>query len=151
MLSCVFLGHTVFNYLRFRAKTEMVIEDLIKLGVTKFYNYYRGNFDIMCAHLVNNLRDIYPHLKHIMVLPYLPTSDFVLPSYFDDCICLSNVREENAVSINYANSKLVENVDFIVSGVANEYDETKVACDYAEIMHKRIIYVVKNNDDNIIT
>ena len=144
MSSCALLGQEFFNYIGFKERIKEVIEEQIKNGVTEFYNLFAIRFDFLCAHIVSDLREKYPHIKNILALQYIPTEGFVIPREFDKCVLLSSRKTLDSYAILYTNIKLVEMVDCVVSGVFRNNGESKIACDYAEKLGKPIIYFMKN-------
>ena len=137
-LSCAFFGKKSYNYRPYVDKLKNLIEDLIKSGVTNFYNTYQGRFDMWCAIIVHELRLQYPQINNIMVL-YEPTDEVELPYYFDEAVYLQEQREK--ITVECVNRKIVDSVDFVVSGVVGGC-KSQVACDYAKRSFKSVYNVV---------
>ena len=149
MSSCAFFGHRSFDYEPYRGKIKERIVDLIEnRGVTTFYSGGRGSFDGTCARIVGELKTKYPHIKNVLVLSYIPSKDFVLGNHFDESVYLLEKRVPLKFSISHTNRKLVETVDYVVSGVVRVYGGAKKACDYAEHLCKTVFYVVDGTSSN---
>ena len=141
-LSCAFFGHRNFDYRPYEDKIRSTVVDLINRGVTEFYNGYRGNFDETCARIVRELQAQYPQIKNIMVLSYVPNEKFVKPDVFDETVYLLEKRVPLKYAISHTNKRLVQTVDYIVSGVVRNWGGAKSACDYAEYLYRTIFYIV---------
>ena len=142
MLSCAFFGHRSYNYEPYKEKLEEIIVDLIKRGVTVFYNGGRGFFDSLCARTVHKLKDKYPNIKNILVLSYMPDKNFELPSHYDESVYLLTKRVPMQYAIIHTNREMVKIANYIVSGVAFPWGGAKTACDYAKKLYKTMFNVV---------
>ena len=141
--SCVFFGHSNFDYAPYKDKIKERIVDLIEnRGVKTFYNGFRGDFDVMCAHIVYELKEQYPQIKNIMALSYIPDEKFDKPEIFDEAVYLLDNKVPLRFAISHTNRKLVETTHYIISGVTRTYGGAKSACDYARRLYKTIFYVV---------
>lgn len=145
MHSCAFFGHSNFDYDPYKEKIRERIIDLIEnRGVTEFYSGGRGKFENMCSHLVWELREKYPNIKNILVLSYIPSKKFDLFFYYDESVYLLEKKVPYRFAISHTNRKLVETVDYIISGVTRSYGGAKAACDYAKRLYKTMFYVVSD-------
>ena len=86
--SCCFSGHRELpseqlEEIRERLRTEVI--RLMNKGVNTFYNGYASGFDTEAALTVNELKQEYPHIKLILVLPYCQEINI----QYDECICIS--------------------------------------------------------------
>ena len=140
--SCAFFGHRNFNYTQYESAIRETVEELINRGVTDFYNGYRGRFDCTCARIVHGLKKQYPQIKNIMVLSYPPSKNFEKPEVFDETVYLLEKGVPAKFAISHTNRKLVETVDYVVSGVVWKWGDAKSACDYARRLSKTIFYTV---------
>ena len=143
-LSCAFFGHRNYDYKPYEDKIRECIVDLINRGVTDFYNGYRGAFDYLCARIVDDLKEEYPRIKNIMVLSYFPDEKFEKPEIFDETAYLLERRVPYRYAIAITNKKIVQTVDYVISGVVFCYGGAKIACDYAKKLLKTIFYVTKD-------
>lgn len=142
MKSCAFFGHRDMDYELQRERIREVLIALIEgEGVTQFYSGNRGNFDRTCSELVHELKALYPQIRITMVLSFRPTKDFKLPACYDDSVYLLERTVPHAYAILETNKKLVEMVDFIVSGVVYDFGGAYKAYNYARRKRKRIINV----------
>ena len=94
----VFIGHSDISGLDTEKLTAKITE-LIDQGYTNFMSGGMGGFDRISAKIVSRLKKEYPHIKNILVIPYL---DFNIydRSVFDEVIfpeSLENVPHRAAI------------------------------------------------------
>ena len=142
MLSCAFFGHRDLDYYPYWKKIEEIIVELIESGVTVFYHGNRGRFEATCTAVLIELREKYPHIKHVLVLSYLPDNNFVLPFCFDYAIHLQDINAPKRFAISYTNRKLIESVDYVVVAACRNHGGAKAASDYAKKMFRPVINVL---------
>lgn len=70
MKTAVFIGHNECFDLSSEALEKEIIK-CIENGVTRFLSGGQGGFDRLSAGTVYRLKDKYPHIKNILVIPYL--------------------------------------------------------------------------------
>ena len=70
MKTVVFIGHNEFYGLSAENLNNVIIE-CINNGVTRFLSGGQGGFDRACSAAVFKLKKEYPHIKNILVIPYL--------------------------------------------------------------------------------
>ena len=130
--SCAFLGQNKLNYEPYQDKILEKIDFLIQRGVTHFYNCYRNSFDVLCAAAVDKLREQYPQIKNVLVLPYKPQGDVELPDCFNEAVYLQGNDVPTKFAARNTCRKLVQSVDFVISGVTRGLDEAKATYNFAK-------------------
>ena len=83
-LTATFIGHRDC----YGVSEEMIkknITALIEKGYDKFLNGSMGAFDRLCSKCVFDIKCIYPHIKNIVVIPYLSFKIECI-EYFDDIV-----------------------------------------------------------------
>ena len=68
-MRAVFIGHSDCQLSVETVKDE--IRKMIADGVDKFYNGGMGGFDAVCARAVYELKDEFPQIESLLVIPYL--------------------------------------------------------------------------------
>lgn len=69
---CCFIGHSSIVYSdELSQRVEDAILQVIKEGVDTFYCGGYGDFDLLCAKVVNKLKSKYQNIKCIFVTPYI--------------------------------------------------------------------------------
>ncbi|WP_051588925.1 SLOG family protein [Ruminococcus sp. NK3A76] len=94
----VFIGHSDITGLDTEKLTAKITE-LINKGYTDFMSGGMGGFDRVSAKTVYGLKRKYPHIKNILVIPYLDYNIYDR-SIFDEVIfpeCLENVPHRAAI------------------------------------------------------
>ena len=113
------------------------VEALIREGADCFYLGGYGQFDSMAAGVVQKLKQKYPHIRSVIVLPYLGreynTSGYDESNYPP----LENVPRRYAISKR--NEYMVDNADVVVAYVVYGFGGASKAHKYAERKQKRII------------
>lgn len=139
MAKCAFLGHRDWDYFPYKSQIKEIIIDLIEnKEVTEFYNGCRGNFDRICIDVVCELKKYYPHIRLIQVLSYHPDKSFVLTPRFDDSVYLLEKEVPQKFAIYHTNRRLVELVDYIISGVRKSGSRVRNAYSHAKHLKKEI-------------
>ena len=140
MQSAAFFGHRNYGYENFRGKLREILTDLIEnRSVTRFYNGFRGNFDVLCAEVVFELMQKKPSLENLLVLSYHPKADFRLPKYFNASVYLLEKPVPPKFAIFHTNRLTVDRADIIVSGVVFHRGGAFSACEYARRQNKIIL------------
>lgn len=96
--SVVFIGQEDCSSLE-RTVIIRLLEELIQLGYTEFYSCGLGNFDLLCSECVFRLKNKYPRIKSVLLVPYLDYESFH-PEYFDFILYsdrLSPSKEKNSL------------------------------------------------------
>ena len=68
--AATFIGHNEC-YGVTKEQVKVAIVELIEKGVIDFLSGGQGGFDRMCAGCVKELKEKYPHINNILVIPYL--------------------------------------------------------------------------------
>lgn len=126
-----FIGHNeCFNLDEERLYAQ--IEQLILKGYTHFLSGGMGSFDWICAHFVYLLKERYPHIENILVIPYL-TFKIRETKYFDSIIYPEGFETYHfKAAIPKRNQYLVDHssvaicyVDHDWGGAAKTYERAK--------------------------
>ena len=142
MKSCAFFGHRKYNYAMYAQKIEEKVKVLIvDCGVQQFYSGGRGKFDLMCAKIVKKLQSQYSNIKITQVLSYIPQEGMDLLDCFDDSLYLLERNVPKRFAIIETNKLLVNNVDFIISGVEYSFGGAAQVVEYAQRKHKKVISI----------
>ena len=113
------------------------LEGLISEGADCFYLGGYGQFDAMAADAVRALKQKYPDIRSVLVLPYLDREYDV--SGYDESIYppLENVPRRYAISKR--NEYMVDKADVVVAYVVYGFGGANKTLRYAERKHKRIV------------
>lgn len=133
-----FCGHREVNEPeKVRKWLNETIEGLILEGADCFYLGGYGRFDAMAADAVRELKQKYPGIRSVLVLPYLDREYDV--SGYDESIYppLENVPKRYAISKR--NDYMVDNTDVVIAYVLYGFGGASKTLRYAERKHKRIV------------
>lgn len=113
------------------------IEGLIWEGADCFYLGGYGQFDTMAAGVVRELKNKSPHIRSVLVLPYLDREYDAIG--YDESIYppLENVPRRYAISKR--NEYMVDSSCVVVAYVVCGFGGASKTLEYAERKHKRII------------
>ena len=126
--SCCFTGHRKLPQEQLEEIRICLREEVIKLinnGVYIFYSGFASGFDTISALTVNELKNKYPHIKLMLVLPY--RQEINIP--YDECICLSDRYKRGCFHIR--NRYLVEHSDYCICYLTEDKGGTFYTVNYA--------------------
>lgn len=140
-----FCGHGKYVYsekVKNKLKTE--VEKLINQGADLFYLGGYGRFDGLATQVVTELKKIYPHIKRILVIPYL-NRDYYTQNY-DETLYppLENVPMRFCISKR--NEWMVKNSQVLVCFIENTFGGAYKTYKYAQRCKKTIINLKGNSD-----
>ena len=135
-----FCGHIhVANSDTVANNLQKVIFDLIAEGADEFYLGGYGEFDSMAAAAVRKAKSLHPHIRSILVIPYLGR-DYD-PMYYDGSVYPPLETVPRRYAISKRNEWMVVNADVVVSCVTHGWGGAATTLAYAKRKKKRIISV----------
>lgn len=118
--TATFIGHSEC----YGVDKEQVRAEIIKLienGVTDFISGGMGSFDWMCAHIVYDLKKIYPHISNYLVIPYL-TFNIREKEYFDSIVYPEGFEKYHfKAAIPARNKYLIDNSAYALCYVTHDW------------------------------
>ena len=113
MNTAVFIGHSECYGLSNDRLNEIII-NCINNGITQFLSGGQGNFDTSCAIAVFKLKKDFPHIKNILVIPYLSFNVFnrkifdeiIFPDGFEKYHFKKAIPERNKYMVNQADTAI---------------------------------------------
>lgn len=134
-----FCGHNEWCGEAVFARLRAVLCDLIAEGADTFYLGDYGHFDICAAKTVRELKSAYPHIRSVLVIPYLNRE--YDKDLYDEILFppLEDVPPRFAISKR--NEWMVGQADTVVSGVWRNRGGAYLTLLYAKRRKKRIICV----------
>lgn len=140
-MKVAFCGHRMVSETEtVRAKLRAIIEQLIEEGATEFLLGGYGEFDYLCAHVVYDLKEKYPEIRSILVVPYL--NRYQGPNLYDESEYPPIEKTPKRYAILKRNEYMVEKSDVVVSYVQYGFGGAAKTRDYAVRKKKRIIEVL---------
>ena len=113
------------------------VGQLIEEGATEFYLGGYGRFDALAAKAVCEAKKTHPHIRSVLVVPYL-NRDYHNRSY-DETVYPPIERVPMRLAIIKRNEYMVDCADVVVSGVTRSFGGAVQTLEYAEKKNKRII------------
>ena len=138
LMKITFCGHgDVFYDENIANKLYSILTEKINTGTNIFYLGGYGNFDLLCASLLKNIKKIYPHIKIIFVAPYI--NKCFNNQLYDESVYppLENIPFKFAIT--YRNKWMVENADCIICYVKHDWGGAFKTFKYAKKLNKEII------------
>ena len=117
------------------------VESLIHKGATEFLLGGYGSFDYMCAGAIKELKQKYPHIKSILVKPYL-TAPFDKWLY-DESEYLTIENTPKKFAIIKRNEYMVDCSDALIAYAKYETGGATTTLKYALKRNKTIINIAQ--------
>ena len=117
------------------------VESLIHKGATEFLLGGYGSFDYMCAGVVKELKQKYPHIKSILVKPYLnkPFDNWL----YDESEYPPIENTPKKFAIIKRNEYMVDRADTLIAYVKYETGGAVTTLKYATKKNKTIINITQ--------
>ncbi len=156
-ITCCFTGHRAIPsryYAKTMRKLRKEIIRLIEQGVACFGAGGALGFDTMAAQTVLELKNKYPQIKLILVLPcktqtcgWTETNKAIYESIKASCNKYVYTSEEYTRGcMHKRNRHLVDNSDYCICYLAESFGGTAYTVDYAKQMGLTIINLAKEKD-----
>ena len=118
--------------------------DLIEQGTKEFYLGGYGELDLLCAVTLREMQKGYPHIRLILVLPYLNSN--ILTAVYDETLYPPLETVPKRFAISKRNEWMVQESDVVVAYVTHGWGGAAKTLAYAEKKKKQIIlYQVKKD------
>lgn len=118
-----------------------IIEELIKSGADEFLLGGYGNFDMLAAHTVKDLQQVYPHVKSTLVVPYINRS--YDKELYDGSVYppIENVPKKYAIVKR--NEWSVNQADVVVAYIKYDWGGASKTYEYARKKKKSVVNLYK--------
>ena len=133
-----FCGHSkLSDQATIQAQLTQELRSLLEQENHKFYLGGYGDFDLLAAKVLHELKSEYPELESILILPYLDRQ--VESSLYDGTIYppLENVPKRYAIS--HRNRWMVDQADMVIAYVDHDWGGAAKTLEYAVKKGRRII------------
>ncbi len=114
-----------------------VCSELIVQGADEFYLGGYGGFDHMCAAVLRKMKDANPHIRLVLVLPYLNSS--ILTDGYDETVYPPLESVPRRFAISRRNEWMVVESDAVVAYVTHGWGGAAKTLEYARRKKKRIL------------
>ena len=114
-----------------------VCTDLIARGASEFYLGGYGSFDYLCAATLRELKKVHPHIRLVLILPYLNSS--MLTDGYDETIYPPLESVPKRFAISRRNEWMVRESDAVVAYVTHGWGGAVKTLEYARRQKKEIL------------
>ena len=129
-MAVTFCGHGDINYGKdIKDKIYNLSENLIKSGQNEFLFGGYGNFDITAAHTLKELKKKYPHIKLILIIPYLNRKYNM--DLYDYSIYPPIENVPKKIAIIKRNEYMIKKSDIVIAYVTRNFGGAAKTLDYA--------------------
>lgn len=143
-MKVTFCGHGDINYSdELRNKLREIIIELIVQGADEFLFGGYGSFDWMAAHIVYKLKQEYPGIKSVLVVPYLNRE--YNTDWYDCSVFPPLERVPKRYAIVRRNYWMVERADVLICYVDHDWGGAYKTFKHAMSKKKRIIHLSNNS------
>ena len=111
--------------------------DLIEQGAREFYLGGYGEFDLLCAVTLREMQKRYPHIRLILVLPYL--NSHILTAGYDETLYPPLETVPKKFAISRRNEWMVQECDLVIAYVTYGWGGAAKTLEYAKKKKKKII------------
>lgn len=138
-----FCGHGKEKYGdEIRENIYNITDDLIKQGADEFLLGGYGNFDLMAARVVKPLKEKYPYIKSVLIVPYINRGyDKDLYDY-SEYPPIENVPKRYAVLKR--NEWTINKADVLIAYIKHDWGGAAKTLEYARKRKKKIINLSEN-------
>ncbi len=150
MFKCCFAGHgEIYD----SSLDEKIIDAAIKLieecNVNEFWVGNYGEFDRLSASVVRKLKKVYPHIRIVLVLPYLTKEINEHGKEFKenyDTLVMADIQPNTPARyrILKANEYMVNECGYVMAYVKHSWGGAAKTLAYAQKKQKRIINIAKD-------
>ncbi len=145
MRKVTFCGHSSLTEEEKRFLEERLyveIEKLIFDGAEEFLLGDYGQFDRLCARVVRKLQEKYPHIKSVLVLPYL---DREYDAKLYDIVEYAPIETvPKRFCILKRNEYMVKQADVVIAYVKHEWGGAAKTLEYAKRKNKAVVELRMN-------
>lgn len=149
---CCFSGHSKIYNNNLIDTIKLQAELLIANGITEFWVSNYGDFDKLSAIAIKQLKNIYPYVKLLLVIPYVTKEiDLFKNEYYKtyDEILIAEIPYNTPYKckIIKSNQFMVDNCDFMICYIKNHFGGAYQTYNYALKHHKIIKNLYKKTSD----
>lgn len=146
-MKITFCGHKeVLDSKCVEAWLRKVCSELICHGAKEFLLGGYGRFDFLCTEVLRDLKKQHPHIRLILVLPYLNSS--MHTDGYDETVYPPLESVPKRFAISRRNEWMVCESDVVVAYVICSYGGAANTLDYARRKKKQIIQFQYHADDS---
>lgn len=123
---------------------DVLIRLIEECGVDTFYIGNHGSFDAMALHVISELKSIYPHIRYITVLAYMPQKGSVADNQDYRTTILPEGIESvpRRFAIVWRNKWMLQQADYVVTYVVHTFGSAAKFAAMAKRQGKDVVNIV---------
>ena len=135
-----FCGHSkIVDKEAVRERLTSEICNLLSSGYTTFYLGGYGDFDLMAASVLHEMKDSYPSIDRVLVLPYLDRK--YDEKLYDSTVYPPLESVPKRFTISKRNEWMVEQADVVIAYVTHDWGGAAKTLEYAVRKKSQIINI----------
>ena len=135
-----FCGHSkIVDKEAVRERLTSEICNLLSSGYTTFYLGGYGDFDLMAASVLREMKDSYPSIDRVLVLPYLDRK--YDEKLYDSTVYPPLESVPKRFAISKRNEWMVEQADVVIAYVTHDWGGAAKTLEYAVRKKSQIINI----------
>ena len=137
---CTFAGHGDYEYseITYQKLINCVKELICEKNISEFWLGNYGSFDALSARAMREVREMYPHIRLCLVIPYMTSR--VKKHLFDEIIIPEFDKNTSVYSyIPLCNRYMVDNSDKLICFIKREKGGAFKTYQHAQKKNKEII------------
>ena len=135
-----FCGHSkIVDKEAVRERLTSEICNLLSSGYTTFYLGGYGDFDLMAASVLREMKDSYPSIDRVLVLPYLDRK--YDEKLYDSTVYPPLESVPKRFTISKRNEWMVEQADVVIAYVTHDWGGAAKTLEYAVRKKSQIINI----------
>ena len=139
-LIITFCGHSkIVDKEAVRERLTSEICNLLSSGYTTFYLGGYGDFDLMAASVLREMKDSYPSIDRVLVLPYLDRK--YDEKLYDSTVYPPLESVPKRFAISKRNEWMVEQADVVIAYVTHDWGGAVKTLEYAVRKKSQIINI----------
>ncbi len=142
MKTITFCGHSTLTEMEKQSiKKELYakIERLIQQGAEEFLLGGYGDFDLLCARVVRELKENHSHIKSVLVIPYINRE--YDKNLYDTSEYPPLETVPKRFSISKRNEYMVQKADVVISYITHNWGGAARTFEFAKRKKKKIIKI----------
>ncbi len=142
-MSVTFCGHGSEIYdNNIRNILMQEIEKAVNSGENEFLFGGYGNFDMLAAHVVKDIKNSYPQIRLILVIPYLSMSFDA--DIYDESVYPPLEKVPRKLAIIKRNEWMIDKSNTVIAFVKHNWGGAAMTMEYAVKKKKNVINIIKN-------
>lgn len=144
--SCFFIGHRDTEEAIYPKLRALVERHVLECDVTEFIVGHYGNFDLLAAKAVMEVRKQYPQITLLLLIPYHPAERPMktLEGYNGTFYPPDQERVPRKLAIVRANRYMIDHVDYLIAYAWHPGSNARALLEYAQKREEKKLILIDN-------